>query len=919
MTTTLPASLFRFVQVRRLSPTGRRPPPKDLPKFIFDFSDDLLPTALDTMQGGDRGAAAQLSASVMAQLSSDDNVVAAALRALLRRAATNDHLTLGDLRSSGPSGLPENAADSLDAVIRRAVSVVVLEHWLGRDRSRSATRARRLLQGAVIARLAASSLDDALRVSDLIRGRSIVLPQPDLAVPVGGVSTTPGQLFGDLLRVRARSFAAGRAEDPTLDDLRDFPLGDLAPVVDRALAAAARLGIPSDKRVSALSGILDGDIDTGSDIDQPPIEVPPIPGPSPSLPVLEARARVLGRGDLMIVRIEHARYELGEIAYIENVLRSELRARTHIIDTATSEKIVETTDLFSETSQDLATTERFGLEDAATSANTSTTSMSAGMSMSGGFGPVSVGIELNAGSSTTTSDSNTSSTSYGKEVTDKATETMRNSASSRTVTTNRTRITETNRHDFDNRSGDEHVRGIYRWLNKVDRAQVYNYGERLLLEFVVPEPAGQHVYLASTTAAEGEPTAPNPMDFGPDAITEYNFVALGRRYDAVGLERPPAPQVTIAAEFAFPPGQAAEVPAADPDEELPPTANVLAVQTAEVAVPEGYAAGTVITSIVYGEGFGLPTVEVPDLPPGLPALEFYPVAIAIGGRRLTISGADTEEAHVIELEERRAGPLPVALGSKQGWGVAIAMRIVAYRTPEAYKAWQHRTFESIQQAYLTKLSAYTTELSVAQIRAGYTAITASSVNRGIEVRELTRGCQTILTGQEFDLFGSLDYPADDSPRIDIDEAWIEADVIQFFSDVFDWHLMTYLFYPYQWAGRSRWAELAVRTSADPLHEAFLQAGAARVVVPVREGFEHTVARYLEDGVVPEWGPEPWRGRPSGFLPVDELIADANDRPGEEVAIGEPWEVVAPTTLVYLQEDAELNPVTGGEPSADVVV
>jgi hypothetical protein len=90
--------------------------------------------------------------------------------------------------------------------------------------------------------------------------------------------------------------------------------------------------------------------------------------------------------------------------------------------------------------------------------------------------------------------------------------------------------------------------------------------------------------------------------------------------------------------------------------------------------------------------------------------------------------------------------------------------------------------------------------------------------------------------------------------------------------------MTYLFYPYQWAGRSRWAELAVRTSADPLHEAFLQAGAARVVVPVREGFEHTVARYLEDGVVPEWGPEPWRGRPSGFLPVDELIADANDRP-----------------------------------------
>jgi hypothetical protein len=906
MTNALPASLFRFVQVRRLGQTDRKRPPKDLPKGIFDFSDDLLPTALDTMQAGDREAAAQLSASLMTQLSSDDNAVAAALRVLIQRAATNDHLTLGDLRSSG---LPDDVgADALDGVQRRAVSVVVLENWLGRPRSPSATRARRLLQGAVIARLAASGLADALRVSDLIRGRSILLPRLNLAVPVGDIEATPGQLLHDLLRVRARSFAAGRAEDPTLDDLSGFPLGNLSPVVDRAFAAAARLGLPTGTRVSALSSILEGEIGTGTGFEQPPpYEFPSIPGPSASLPVLEARARVLGRADLMIVRIEHARYELGEIAYIENVLRSELRARTHVIDTATSETIVETSDLFSETSQELTTTERFGLEDAATSANSSTTSMSAGMSMSGGFGPVSVGIELNADSSTTTSDSNTSSTSYAKEVTDRATETMRNSASSRTVTTNRTRITETNKHDFDNRSGADHVRGIYRWLNKVDLAQVYNYGERLLLEFVVPEPAGQHVYLASTTTAEGEPTAPDPLDFSPDAITEYNFVTLGRRYDAVGLQRPPAAQVTIAAEFAFPPGQPTEVLGADPDEEEPPTTNVLAVQTAEIAVPDGYAAGTVITSIVYGEAFGLPTVELPDMPPGLPPLEFYPVAITIAGSRLTISGADTEEAHVIELEERRAGPLPIALGSKQGSGIAIAMRVIAYRTPESFKAWQHHTFETIQQAYLTKQSAYETALSVAQIRAGYTAVTPSVVNRSIEVRELTRSCQTILTGQEFDLFGSLDFPVDDLPQIDIEEAWIEADVIQFFSDVFDWHLMTYLFYPYQWAGRSRWPELNARTSADPLHEAFLQAGAARVVVPVREGFERSVARYLQDGVIPEWGPQSWRGQPSGFAPVDELIADANDRPGEEVAIDEPWEVVTPTTLIYLQDDAELNP------------
>jgi len=847
-TTAAASSLFRFVQVRRLSRADR--PVPSVPPGVFDFSGYLLPTVVDAMNSDDRDAAATISAALLARLSPPSAAVAGVLVEMLRMATGTEYVTVGDLRKRARQRRITETA-GFDDVVHRAASCAVLERWLGRPQSELAAEARRLLQGAVIGRLVDSPLPDDSLMSELIRGGSIVLPRPSRAVPAN-----------------------------------DFP-------------APGSIELPAAR--------MDPNTEPGDQEDLPPMDIPTIPGPS--LPPWVPRARILGRGDLMIVRIEHARYELGEIAYIENVLRSELRARTNVIDTATSEKIVETSDLFSETSQELTTTERFGLESAASSANTTTTSLSAGMSMSGGFGPVSVGLDLNADHSTSTTDSNSSSTSYAKEVTDRASETMRSSSSSSIVTTNRTRITETNRHDFDNRSGPDHVRGIYRWLNKVDRAQVFNYGERLLLEFIVPEPAATHVYLASVMSVEGAPVPPPSLDFGPEQITEHNFVELGRRFDTAGLVRPPATEIAIAAEFSFPPGQAASIdaPQAKQEDEAPPPAEVLAVQVGEVAIPEGYAAGRVVTSIVYGEGLGLASVEVPDLP-GLPSLEFYPVALAIGGRRFTISARDIEESHIVELESRHTGPLPIALGSKQGWGAALAMRVIAYRTDEGLKAWQQSTFEAIQQAYLSKVSAYESELAVAQIRAGYTAVTPSDVNRAIEVRELTRGCQTILTGQHFDLFGSVDFPEDDAPRIDIDEAWIEGDTIQFFSDVFDWRLMAYLFYPYHWAGRDRWRDLVARTSADPLHEAFLQAGTARVVVPVKEGFEHAVARYLREAVVPAWGPEPWRGRPSGFLPVDELIADANDRPGDEVAIGEPWEVVTPTTLVYLQEDAELNPV-----------
>ncbi|GAB3935418.1 hypothetical protein GCM10027614_10110 [Micromonospora vulcania] len=92
-----------------------------------------------------------------------------------------------------------------------------------------------------------------------------------------------------------------------------------------------------------------------------------------------------------------------------------------------------------------------------------------------------------------------------------------------------------------------------------------------------------------------------------------------------------------------------------------------------------------------------------------------------------------------------------------------------------------------------------------------------------------------------------------------------------------------------------------------MHEAFLQAGAARVTVPVRAGYEHAVGNYLETSQIPELIPRPWRDGTNPYPPIEDLIGDALDRPGEEIAVDEPWEVSTPTTLIYLQTGAELNP------------
>jgi hypothetical protein len=58
----------------------------------------------------------------------------------------------------------------------------------------------------------------------------------------------------------------------------------------------------------------------------PAIETAP-PNGSPTVPTGHGDARILGIADLLVLEEELLRYQLGEIAHIENVLKSEVRAR----------------------------------------------------------------------------------------------------------------------------------------------------------------------------------------------------------------------------------------------------------------------------------------------------------------------------------------------------------------------------------------------------------------------------------------------------------------------------------------------------------------------------------------------------------------------------------------------------------------
>ena len=82
--------------------------------------------------------------------------------------------------------------------------------------------------------------------------------------------------------------------------------------------------------------------------------------------------------------------------------------------------------------------------------------------------------------------------------------------------------------------------------------------------------------------------------------------------------------------------------------------------------------------------------------------------------------------------------------------------------------------------------------------------------------------------------------------------------------------------------------------SDPLFLQFLQSGLARVLVSVRPGYEKAAMYFLRTGQIWNGGSPPAINSPLYLSIVDEL------RPQPRTRVGDPWDVVVPTTLTVLQ-------------------
>ena len=231
--------------------------------------------------------------------------------------------------------------------------------------------------------------------------------------------------------------------------------------------------------------------------------------------------------------------------------------------------------------------------------------------------------------------------------------------------------------------------------------------------------------------------------------------------------------------------------------------------------------------------------------------------------------------------------------------------IFCERTDRAYDAWKIKTHAAITQAYLAKQQAYEQALAQAEAAAGVVIAGRNPIfNAKLVADELRKQCITFVTAQQFDAFGALTLTGDGYAQPNLARSAAQMPYVRFFEQAFEWEHIVYFFYPYFWGWKPGWKNRMLLDDVDPRFGDFLRAGAARVVFPVRPGFEAAVVHYLETGEIWNGGPPPDISS-SLYVPIIQEIQEATGAPGSEVAQGDPWEVRLPTTLVRIRPNDDM--------------
>jgi hypothetical protein len=233
-------------------------------------------------------------------------------------------------------------------------------------------------------------------------------------------------------------------------------------------------------------------------------------------------------------------------------------------------------------------------------------------------------------------------------------------------------------------------------------------------------------------------------------------------------------------------------------------------------------------------------------------------------------------------------------------------------TQEALLSWKQKIHAAILTARAKMVSNYNDAVSRLALQQQVSPVqlgTNPDANRQTERTELKKAAIAMLANFDLTAFGAVidqaGQPAQFASFLPaLPAALAQGRIVRFFEEAFEWENMAYFLYPYFWGRKETWQRHSTLTNGDPLFAQFLQAGAARVVVPVRPSFVPDVGYYVMTGELWHGGTLPTISD-QDYLPIAEEIRAAQGGDDDGVPVGEPWEYRLPTDLVRVRADSVL--------------
>jgi len=499
---------------------------------------------------------------------------------------------------------------------------------------------------------------------------------------------------------------------------------------------------------------------------------------------------------------------------------------------------------------------------------------------------------------------------YARNITDRASDSVKNKVADLRLSRHYTEIRRRTNTEINNSENSKPVNAIYRWVDLIHHFEMKPRGRALIMEFMVSEPATN--FCQSLLDYNDIPIIqPNDDSLFSDAtnytkITPTNYMTYQAKFDAPEMPKPPAETIQISLEksnregsvisgclkvpsgYKVKTGSKLNIVVSDESKlftgyvgetdnishsKTPSTQNVNALahqQQMDSSANSTNKNEISTVSLSQGGSKNAPFLPIPTptpikVPDPIPAI--YSDTFVVG---------DNEDINFAFVCHAIQYSIDISI-------VCEADTSSTSNYPQLLDAWQQDVFRRLQTAYQQQVIEYNHQYNQRLLKA------SRGRTRIVERNSLTTEALEILTAGL----------GDSSPE-----------TLRFLQRSFLWGEMAYQFFPWesgekpnnqQWYGQQTSPQ-----NNDSLFEAFLNAGSARVLIPINP-------RVITEALFTILFNQVWDGLPGNSITSTQgaMILQEVSKPLDgldnmhEHGVDLCWTKRIPTAHTYLQENSEL--------------